>query len=84
VEIQVSVLNKNLNIKVQDNGCGISGENMKSLASQHFGLSIMRDRAESIGGNFSIVSSPGEGACIMVSVPLQQAKKSKEREWVYQ
>lgn len=75
VEVQLSVLNKNLNIKVRDNGCGISVDEAEATSanSQHFGLSIMRDRAESIGGSFSITSSPHEGTCVMVSFPLQQA-----------
>jgi len=36
----------------------------------HFGLSIMRERAESVGGNLEMRSSPGEGTRVIVRVPL--------------
>lgn len=40
-----------------------------------FGLSTMRDRAEALGGKFRIVSAPGSGTEILVSVPIEREEK---------
>ena len=41
--------------------------------TDHFGLSIMRERAEKVGGRLDIRSAPGEGTQIIVRVPRQLA-----------
>ena len=71
VDIKISVKNKNLKVIVSDNGCGIKS-NVPLFANdgQHFGLIIMRDRTESVGGKFTIDTSPGTGTCIEASFPL--------------
>jgi nitrate/nitrite-specific signal transduction histidine kinase len=35
----------------------------------HFGLSTMRERAESVGGRLEVISAPGEGTRVVVRVP---------------
>jgi PAS domain S-box-containing protein len=37
----------------------------------HFGLRIMRERAESVGGSLQVRSAPGQGTKVMVRVPLR-------------
>jgi nitrate/nitrite-specific signal transduction histidine kinase len=39
----------------------------------HFGLSTMRERAESVGGSLEVVSGPGEGTRVVVSLPTRPA-----------
>jgi signal transduction histidine kinase len=36
---------------------------------EHFGLESMRERAESLGGEFQVESRPGEGTTVRVRVP---------------
>ena len=36
----------------------------------HFGLSTMRERAESVGGHLEIASSPGQGTRVLVKLPV--------------
>ena len=40
----------------------------------HYGLVGMKERAESIGGRFSIASRPNAGTVIDVSVPIEPKK----------
>jgi PAS domain S-box-containing protein len=57
-------------LMIQDDGTGFSPEKARRAASdRHWGLSIMRERAEGVGGEFRIVSSPGAGTRISVEVP---------------
>ncbi len=37
---------------------------------EHFGLRIMRERAERLGGSFYIKTAPGQGTQVMVHLPL--------------
>jgi PAS domain S-box-containing protein len=45
----------------------------------HFGLSIMRERAESVGGGLEVRSALGEGTCVIVRVPLSLVPSPQER-----
>ena len=47
-----------LNLVIVDNGRGFDPE---KVASDRMGLSIMRERAESIGAELDVQSTPGEG-----------------------
>jgi len=51
---------------VQDNGLGFRPS--KQNHSGHFGLSGMRERAELIGGELTISSSPGQGTTIQLAI----------------
>jgi signal transduction histidine kinase len=54
---------------VEDNG---SGFNMASIAGgSHYGLRIMRERIEKLGGQFSIDTAPGKGTRIAMTIPIQ-------------
>jgi signal transduction histidine kinase len=52
-----------LRLTISDNGTGFDPSN---VAADHIGLRIMRERAEAIGGQFMVESSPGEGTQISV------------------
>ena len=55
---------------VSDDGKGFDPEQLGPRARPRFGLSIMRERAESVGGTISIESQPGNGTRITVEVPV--------------
>jgi nitrate/nitrite-specific signal transduction histidine kinase len=59
--------NNHIQITIEDNGKGFDPLHLNS--AQHFGLAIMRERAESVGGEFQIASQPGLGTKIMLQVP---------------
>jgi signal transduction histidine kinase len=56
-----------LDFEVRDDGAGFE----PPAGAFNGGLRNMRDRVEAVGGVLSIVSSPGHGASIRGSVPLQ-------------
>jgi signal transduction histidine kinase len=53
-------------LRVQDNGSGFDTDNSSIVYAGHFGLLDMSERAEKMGGTFSIVSLPGNGTEIIV------------------
>jgi two-component system, NarL family, nitrate/nitrite sensor histidine kinase NarX len=52
---------------VHDDGIGFESERNHGVS--HVGLKIMRERAERIGANVCIDSSPGQGACMTLTLP---------------
>lgn len=62
-----------LRFSVRDDGRGFESGAQTARPDRsngHFGLIGMRERAEQIGGRFSLQSKPGEGTEIIVEVPL--------------
>ena len=58
-----------LTLSVSDNGVGIDPEVADKGKAGHFGLSGMKERAERIGGKFTLASSPDSGTLITLVVP---------------
>jgi two-component system nitrate/nitrite sensor histidine kinase NarX len=61
-------------IEVKDNGRGFAPEDVL-LASQ-YGLRSMRERAESIGADFQIISAPGMGTTIRLQISIRDKVNS--------
>ncbi len=55
-------------IEVRDDGCGFD----TSADTSGFGLLGMRERVELLEGTFSVESSPGAGATLRASLPVQR------------
>ncbi len=59
-----------IRLLVKDDGAGFSLDKIRrGPARAHWGLSIMRERAEAIGGRFRVITAPGQGTQILVEVP---------------
>jgi signal transduction histidine kinase len=60
---------------IKDNGQGFHSEaRARNTEFPQFGLSTMRERAESIGGTLLIESVPGSGTTVRFRLPLQDAQ----------
>lgn len=60
-----------IRIEVEDNGIGFTMPyESKSGGRKHYGLSVMRERIESIGGAFDVTTEAGHGTRILITVPL--------------
>jgi signal transduction histidine kinase len=59
-----------LRLAVTDNGVGFAQGTLSRSVFPRFGLSTMRERAESIGATFTIESTPGGGTMVSVEIPL--------------
>jgi signal transduction histidine kinase len=57
-----------------DDGLGFSAAARSRSQFPQFGLSTMRERAESIGGTLTIDSKPGEGTKVRFTLPLPDAE----------
>ena len=64
---------KSLRVSVQDDGSGARIARRRAGAANgtgdHYGLEIMRERARRIGGRLRIVSAPGKGTQVCLSIP---------------
>jgi signal transduction histidine kinase len=60
-----------IRITVQDDGVGFIPGELGRSEFPRFGLSTMRERAESVGGLFQLDSAPGGGTRVSIEVPAQ-------------
>lgn len=57
-------------MRVRDQGKGFDPILAAGMGGNHFGLQFMRERAEQMNGTLRVQSTPGEGTCIEVKVPV--------------
>jgi signal transduction histidine kinase len=74
VDVQFWRDNGGWHVSVRDDGRGFdpTAADTSTGRQEHVGLSIMRERAESVGGSLTITSSPGGGTEVHTLVPLHQ------------
>lgn len=62
-------------LEVSDNGKGFlpEGRWVDYVREGHLGLAGSAERAEAIGGKFEVVSRPGQGATVCVTLPREEA-----------
>lgn len=67
VKVYLSMNNGAVTLEIADNGCGFQQQ-----PQQHGGLGLisMRERAAKLGGALQIISAPGQGTKILVTLPL--------------
>jgi signal transduction histidine kinase len=58
-----------IHLRVTDNGTGFDPAAVAARGGPGFGLVSMRQRAEAIGGAFTIASAPGDGTVVEVRLP---------------
>ena len=56
-------------IQIVDDGVGFDPARLEHSNGDHFGLEIMQDRAQSIGGRVELESAPGQGTTLTINVP---------------
>lgn len=69
IDINLSHFSQTVNMEIHDNGVGFDLNKRKSDKLSHWGLAIMRERTESLGGRFLIQSKPTQGVTLTVAVP---------------
>lgn len=57
---------------VRDDGVGFDPELRRSSTGPRFGLAIMRERAEGVGGTMQLLSASGSGTVVAVELPLTE------------
>jgi nitrate/nitrite-specific signal transduction histidine kinase len=72
VSIQLQTDGNHLVTAIADDGNGFPDQDRSLRGMPRFGLSTMRERAESLGGTFDLDSRSGEGTRITVRVPMDR------------
>jgi signal transduction histidine kinase len=75
--IRVDIAPHELRAVVEDTGRGFDYASVR--ASVTAGLSSMRERAALLGGTVSVVSQPGHGTQVELSVPLPEVRTDRDR-----
>lgn len=73
VRIRIYVQSNSIYLEIKDDGRGfdLRTTSEEALQNHHLGLLGLRERAELLGGNFLIESSPGHGTRLEVCLPLK-------------
>lgn len=86
VVIQAQNTGTSLDIRVQDNGPGIPVEVQSHIFEPFYttrqqgtglGLAVVQAVVQAHQGYISVASTPGQGACFVITVPVQKAEGSK-------
>jgi two-component system sensor histidine kinase NreB len=77
VHVRLCEVNGYLQLTVRDRGVGF---NMVIDEAKGTGLGLygMRERAELVGGQFILLSAPGEGTTIQLNIPLTNGDDKPE------
>jgi signal transduction histidine kinase len=67
--VRFSRVDGQVQMQIEDDGCGFDPAHIPRGARPQFGLQSMRERAESVGCTFAVISRPGAGAQVRVGVP---------------
>jgi signal transduction histidine kinase/ligand-binding sensor domain-containing protein len=85
VEMEIQYDAKRLRVFVRDSGCGIDPQVLRSGREGHWGLPGMRERAERIGAQLHVWSSPAAGTEVELSIPghlaFQYVASSRVSPW---
>lgn len=68
--VAVGLVGGRLRVEIADHGPGFDVATIGG-SEEHLGLVGMRERVESLGGDFAIRSAPGEGTRVMADLPLR-------------
>jgi signal transduction histidine kinase len=81
VAITLSAQGDSLQLTIVDDGAGFVPETTETARLEHhLGLTAMRDRVESVGGELRVVSEPGAGTRIDAILPLPQPANGHSAE----
>lgn len=68
--VAIERVDNHVKISISDKGRGFDTKYVSSYSQSSFGLQVMRERVESVGGRFIIESEPGKGTTITFLVPI--------------
>ncbi|MFE0554367.1 GAF domain-containing sensor histidine kinase [Paenibacillus sp. NPDC058910] len=77
VTVVLTLQENDVELRIEDHGRGITKQRLNELTRHSIGLSSMRERAESLGGQFRLYSVYREGTMIEVSLPLRGRSTEK-------
>jgi len=75
-EVAVKLENTRVSVEmlVKDNGQGFNLMDVEKSPPGYHGLSIIKERAEGLGGSLNISTAPGKGTEIKISLPVEKVR----------
>ncbi len=70
IEVEIAYSPRKLRVTIHDNGIGIEPQLLHSGRKAHWGLTVMRERAASIGAHLRIHTRRNAGTQVELSLPL--------------
>jgi GAF domain-containing protein/two-component sensor histidine kinase len=77
VEARLTVRNGVLRLAISDDGVGFAPG--WDIDPSHRGLRNMAERAQSLGGHFSVESIPGKGTCVVAEIPIGVGREDHDQ-----
>jgi signal transduction histidine kinase len=77
VSVRISLAENTLSLEIEDNGRGFDKQSLPQ-AGRGFGLAGLKERAQQLGGDFSIESSSGRGTTIRIEGVPYRRKGAEE------
>lgn len=74
VSLKLETTNQSVEMLVKDNGQGFVLTEPEETPPGYHGLKIIRERAEGLGGTINVVTAPGQGTEVRVSLPLEKVR----------
>lgn len=74
-KVSVQQYKENLHLEISDTGPGFDVKSL-SKRTERLGLASMRERVESLGGVFSIISRIGSGTTVIAHLPINPDKET--------
>ncbi len=71
VDVSLARENGIVSASVIDNGCGFNLETVRRSQDRGLGLFGMQERVSLVGGTFRIITQPGQGTRVTISIPLE-------------
>ncbi len=65
---------------LEDHGCGFNASEVPGHHEGHFGLQGMRERTKRLGGQIELQAAPGQGTTLRVRIPLPAEKLGEQRK----
>jgi two-component system sensor histidine kinase DegS len=69
VKIKLDIADKLVKLSVDDNGKGFDTDALSK--ETNMGMKLIKERSEMLGGTFEITTSPGKGARVTLSIPIE-------------
>lgn len=70
LDVKLKKQQNDLVIEIKDDGIGFDVDEVVSTRKNHFGLHIMKERVELLGGKFSIQSVINDGTAVKMVIPI--------------
>lgn len=81
--VRLEQQNRHVRISIEDNGKGFDPTQLHHNNHHHVGLQIMRERAESIGGELRVDSRDGSGTRVILLVPIYPVVEASHEDTAY-